>query len=388
VEFAMNFGKKIVFLFSVFTLIGTGFVFSQDKIFEQIEKGLEKPKSQEKKTPYITDLFSSITQKKNYTAYKELYLSGRASCDLGKTEGRNSVGFLLYGTFPGSEGQLGDLNVQGRATYYNDQFAHGQMMPREYTRRENQLKLELHNAYLRMRACPPLVNVRVGHFYVPYGLQPWIDTHGTLLQGPTMEFIGMERDWGVSIDGQNDLVEYQAGLTRGSGMEYFERCDNFAFAGKLSTPRIGEHANEWLGISYLIGRIYDPMAVERLAHMGIRDNIVSRWRVGVDGQKIIGPARVRFEISGGKDAKKERLLGEFFELQYVLDSKSRVYSYFQLENLMQNWKRSDTTLRLGLTYVLSANYNLQFVVSKDVRTMWGRKDTWVGVLLYGQLGVK
>jgi hypothetical protein len=366
--------------------LATAHSFTQEEIFQQIEKGLEKPQQAEKRTPYITDLFSSVSQTKNYTAYKELYLSGRYSCDLNKIEGRNSLGFLLYGTFPGSEGQLGDLNVQGRATYYNNQFDHGELMPRDYTRHLNQLKWELHNAYLRLRALPPMCNVRVGHFYVPYGLQPWIDTHGTLLQGPAVEFIGMERDWGLSMDGQGEAFEYQAGLTRGSGMEYFGREDNFALAGKLSTLRGGEHLNDWLGVSYLIGRIYDPMAVERLRHMGVEHNIVPRWRVGIDGQKIIGPARVRFEMTAGTDAKKARLLGEFFELQYVLDMKSKLYSYFQLENLTQNGKRSDTTLRFGLTYVLSGNYNLQFVVSKDVNTTWGKRDTWIGLLLYGQLG--
>lgn len=360
--------------------------FSQDNVFEELEQSLKAPKKTETKTPYFVDLFSSMSQSKNYVAYKEVYLSGRYSCDLNRVEGRNSLGFLLYGTFPGSEGQLADLNVQGRAAYYNNQFSHGMLMPREYTQHLNQWKFELHNAYLRMRAAPPLCNIRLGHFYVPYGLQPWIDTHGTLLQGPAVEFIGMERDWGVSLDGQTETCEYQVGLTRGSGMEYFNRNDNFALAGKLSTLRGGQHLNDWLGASYLIGKVYDPMAVERLRHLGVQRHIVPRWRVGIDGQKIIGAARIRFELLAGKDAKKARLLGQFFELQYVLDKKGSWYNYLQFENLTQNGKKSDTTFRLGLTYVLSANYNLQFVVSKDVNTMWGKKDTWVGLLLYGQLG--
>lgn len=362
--------------------------FAEDDIFEKIEGSLRSaPKvSQEKREHYLSEFFSSIANSDNYIGYKEIYLSGLYSHDLHKVGGRNSLGFLLYGTFPGHEGQLGDLNIQGRATYYSNQFAHGELMPNEYTRHINQLKLELHNAYLRVRAFPPMMNARAGHFYVPFGLQPWIDTHGTLLQGPAMEFIGMDRDWGVSLDGQNEHVEYQAGLTRGSGMEYFKRRGNFALAGKVSTPRIGEHLNEWIGLSYLIGRIFDPMAVLRLRHMNVRDNIVPRWRVGLDGQKVLGPMRFRFEISGGKDAGRAKLMGEFFELQYVLDKKSAWYSYVQMENLTQDWRRSDTTVRLGLTHILSANYNLQFVVSKDMNVMWGRRDTWVGLLLYGQIG--
>lgn len=382
----MNFLKKGLVFFFIFLVVCSKALFSQEDIFEEIGKGLAQPQITEKRRSYLSDFFASCTQPDTYVAYKELYLSGQYSDDLHKMAGRNSVGFLLFGTFSGSEGQLGDVNVQGRATYYNNLFTHGSLMPVEGTEKFHALKWELHNAYLRMRALPPMGNVRVGHFYVPFGLQPWIDTHGTLLQGPAEEFIGMERDWGISVDGQNEIVEYQAGLTRGSGMEYFQRNDNYAFAGKLSTPRIGQHVNDWLGISYLIGRIYDPMAVERLYHMGIKRNIVQRWRVGIDGQKIVGPARLRFEVSGGKDARKARLLGEFFELQYVLDKNNRCYGTFQLENLSQNENRSDRTVRGGLTYTFSANYNLQFVVSKDLKVMWGKKDTWIGFLFYGQIG--
>lgn len=375
--------KKIILFYWV---LSQALAFSQEDVFEEIGKSLERPTNTEKREHFLSDFFSSITQANNYIAYKEVYLSGRYSDDLNKIAGRNSLGFLLFGSFPGAEGQLGDLNVQGRAAYYNDQFAHGMFMPVEGTRRLHALKFELHNAYLRVRAFPPMGNVRAGHFYVPFGLQPWIDTHGTLLQGPANEFIGMERDWGVSMDGQNDVLEYQVGLTRGSGMEYFKRNNNFALAGKVSTPRIGEHLNEWVGLSYLIGRIYDPMAVNRLQHMGIIHNIVQRWRIGLDGQKVLGPARIRFEVSGGKDARKANIVGEFCELQYVLDKKSAWYGYFQLENLTQNAKRSDTTLRWGLTYIFSAHYNLQLVVSKDVNVIWGKRDTWIGLLLYGQLG--
>ncbi len=372
-------------------------VWAQDDIFEQIDKGLVKPKSVAGHKPYLVNLSNALAERKNYIIYKELYMSSRYSVRLEQTEGRNSAGFILFGTFSGPEGQIGDMNVQFRTTYYNDQFAYGKKMNREYTDRSDDFKVELHNAYLRLRALPPMLNVRIGHFYVPYGIQPWIDTHGTLLQSPAMEFSGLDRDWGVAIEGQNDKLEYQLGLTRGSGMEYFERDNNFALAGKLSTPRIGQHLNDWLGISFLVGRIFDPMAVERLRSWDMDEkaekfngNIVKRWRTGIDGQKIIGPARIRFEISGGKDAKKEDILGEFFEVKYALGKSSRWSTYAQIENLTQAMNRSsrdsDTTARWGLSYSFSANYNLQFVVSRDINTVFGKEDTWIGILFYGQKG--
>lgn len=388
--------KETAILSFCLVLFG-GIAFAQEDVFEQIGKGLEKPKAIEERKPYLINLFNSMADRENYILYKEAYLSGRYSFGLDNIEGRNSLGFILFGTFSGSEGQIGDMNVQFRTTYYNDQFAFGKKMPREYTERLNDFEVEVHNAYLRLRALPPMLNVRIGHFYVPYGIQPWTDTHGTLLQSPAMEFSGIDRDWGVALEGQNDKLEYQLGLTRGSGMEYFERNNNFALAGKLSTPRIGEHLNDWLGVSFLVGRIFDPMAVERLRGFDMdekeekfKGNIVKRWRTGIDGQKIAGPARLRFELSGGRDAGKENILGEFFEIKYALGKKNRWTTSLQFENLTQDLNRSrrdsDTTLRLGLIYSFSANYNLQFVVSRDLNTVFGKEDTWIGVLFYGQKG--
>jgi len=378
-------------------ILGKSLALAQDEIFEQINKGLESPKTREERRPHLADLFEAMTNPKSYIIYKEVYFSSRYSSELKQVEGRNSLGFILFGTFSGPKGQIGDLNVQFRTAYYSNQFAFGERMAREYTEKLDDFEVELHNAYLRLRALPPMLNVRIGHFYAPYGIQPWIDTHGTLLQSPAMEFSGLDRDWGVALEGQNDKLEYQLGLTRGSGMEYFERDNNFALAGKLSTPRIGQRLNDWLGISFLIGRIFDPMAVKRLRDFAVdekkekfKGNIIERWRAGIDGQKIVGPARIRFEISGGEDAKKESVLGEFIEVKYALGKENRWSMYLQSENLTQNISRSNsdsnTAIRWGTSYSFSANYNLQFVVSRDLNTVFGREDTWVGLLFYGQKG--
>jgi hypothetical protein len=389
--------RKEIFSSILIILLISNFALAEGDIFEEIDKSLEKPKTIQEQGNYFLNLFNAMINKDSYILYKELYLSSRYSTELGQAEGRNSVGFILFGTFSGPEGQIGDLNLQFRTAYYNDQFDHGEKMKREFTDHIDDYEIELHNAYLRLRALPPLLNVRVGHFYVPYGIQPWIDTHGTLLQSPIMDFVGMDRDWGVALEGQNEILEYQAGLTRGSGMEYFQRNNNYALAGKLSTPRIGEHLNDWLGISFLVGRIFDPTGVERLQALDttvdeteLKGDIVKRWRTGFDGQKIIGPTRLRFEISGGQDKTSENILGEFFEAKYAFGKENRWSTYFQFENLTLGFNHSlsdsDTAVRLGLTYTFSANYNIQLVGSKDLNTTFGKEDTWVGVLFYAQKG--
>ncbi|MDO8536252.1 MAG: hypothetical protein Q7S30_04510 [Candidatus Omnitrophota bacterium] len=386
-------------LVATFVIISgaVNFVFADDDIFESIDKSLKEPVSVESRQSYPVSLVNAIGDKKSYILYKEVYASTRYSTQVEKFEGRNSLGFILFGTFSGPDGQIGDLNVQFRTAYYNDQFDYGIKMTRDWLSNLDQFAVELHNAYLRLRVLPPMLNVRVGHFYVPYGLQPWIDTHGTLLQGPSMRFIGDERDWGVAIEGQNDKLEYELGLTRGSGMRYFNKDDNYAVAGKISTPRIDQRINEWLGASFLIGRIYDTVGRERLRSWTMeekdtlfKESVVKKWRIGIDGQGETGPCRTRFEITGGQDAAKEAVLGEFFELKYALGKGGRWNAYFQFENLTQDFTKqnraSDMTVRTGLTYGISANYNIQFVVSRDLSRTFGVEDTWIGVMFYGQKG--
>ncbi len=390
--------KIVILLISFLIFVPNKMLMAQEDIFEEINSSLEKSTvKEEKKQNYFINLYDAMIKKESYILYKELYFSSRYSDELKTAEGRNSPGFILFGTFSGPNGQIGDMNVQFRASYYNNQFAYGEKMKREYTEDINDFEPEFHNAYIRFHTLYPMIKIRIGHFYIPYGIQPWIDTHGSFLQSPTMEFTGLDRDWGIAFEGQNDEMEYQIGLTRGSGMEYFKKNSNFVFASKISTPRIGEHLNDWIGLSFLSGNIFDPMGVEKLRSYDmdykettLKDNILARWRTGIDAQKIFGPFRLRGEISGGKDANKEYVLGEFAEIKYALGKNNNWSTYLQYENLSQNLNTfnddANTTGRFGLSYSFSANYNIQFVTSKDFNTIFGKKDTWVGIMFYAQKG--
>jgi len=376
-----------IFLYTTIIFHFTSSVLASYDVFDEISRSLEKPEAHQKQSFYPIDVFKALVDRDSYILYKELYLSSYYSTELRQIGGRNSIGIIIFGTFSGPKGQIGDANVQCRATYYNNQFIHGIKMGREYTEGLNDFELELHNAYLRLRVLPSILNVRIGHFYIPYGIQPWIDTHGTLLEGPAMIFVGLDRDWGIAIEGQNNILEYQLGLTRGSGMEYFEEDGNFIIAGKLSTPRIGERVSEWLGVSFLTGKLFDPM---NTMNMATKYHVIEKWRSGVDGQKTLGPVRLRFEISGGQDARKKYVLGQFMEIRYALGKNNPLLASIQFENLAEYIKHTDrrdhTTIRFGLVYNLSANYNIQSVISKDINTVWGKKDTWLGLLFYGQKG--
>ena len=96
------------------------------------------------------------------------------------------------------------------------------------------------------------------------------------------------------------------------------------------------------------------------------------------------------EVSTGQDAGKEAVLGEFAEISYALGQENRWSTSLQFENLTQDIggsrSDSDTTIRGGLTYTISANYNIQLVASRDLNVTFGKEDTWIGLLFYGQKG--
>src|SRR5574337_1463308 len=125
--------RKEIFSSILIVFLTSNFALADDDIFEQIGKELEKPKPIQEQGNYFSNLFNAMINKDSYILYKELYLSSRYSTELGQAEGRNSVGFILFRTFSGPEGQIGDLNLQFRAASYNDQFDNGEKVKRDYT---------------------------------------------------------------------------------------------------------------------------------------------------------------------------------------------------------------------------------------------------------------
>ncbi|MDE0915679.1 MAG: hypothetical protein OSB57_10945, partial [Planctomycetota bacterium] len=61
------------------------------------------------------------------------------------------------------------------------------------------------------------VSWRLGHFEVPFGLEHGIDTNGTLHQFSNGSNLGVKGDWGTSLYGESNGVNYEVAITRGSG---------------------------------------------------------------------------------------------------------------------------------------------------------------------------
>ena len=126
---------------------------------------------------------------------------------------------------------------------------------------------EFHDFYFNLRRFGRgRTNLKVGHFDVPFGLEPQTDTHFTLYQVLPMQNLGMKKDWGVSLNGQLPKFDYEISVTRGSGVELDRFHDgemtmmrsagrNWAVAGRIGTPQERDLS---AGLSAFYGNVWMP----------------------------------------------------------------------------------------------------------------------------------
>ena len=163
-------------------------------------------------------------------------------------------------------------------------------------------------------------NFRVGHFYVPFGLNLQTDTHGTLLQLSNGDNFGFERDWYAGFWGAiNRRLNYDAYYMAGSGYDLAFRGQRGLAAVRvsLSNQYSSKYGLEG-GVSALTGeRLWQSMA------MGPATPIETR-RIGIDARYRHtapgGLATFTMESSGGRDAH-DAVLMQLAQAEYLRASR-------------------------------------------------------------------
>ncbi len=141
--------------------------------------------------------------------------------------------------------------------------------------------------------------LRVGHFEVPFGLESFIDTNGTVRQTLISEVVGLKDDWGAAIGGELSEFNYEAALTRGTGQEIEFDSDLFAVSGRVGTPTTRARG---IGLSGFWGRVEDARAGARRAALGSSDGVeFDRTRVALDARLEHGRWGLLGEAGGGFD---------------------------------------------------------------------------------------
>ena len=320
---------------------------------------------------------------------KEVILGGSWSDERNQITGRNSIGFEVLKKFSDKKGDWGNALIQMRLVRYDNQFTlmNNNKVPPNHVDDTHDWELEFHDAYFKYSGrFKGRLNFRIGHYDVPYGLEQNVDTHSTLIQLITVRNIGFKKDWGVSIGGQLPKIDYEFAFTRGSGIEYIDRGENFLLSGRVGTPA---DENFSIGISGLYGKPIDSVGVMRGEKMGKpntwfgsstmpEDDIIRRWRVGLDSIYLYGPFTFKGELSYGEDVNQEVING-VLEIDYFFQGMDeRLEMILQVQSAYQDINTSggdnDTFSTLGLNYKISNAVTLQFTYRHDFQRLKNTKD--------------
>lgn len=139
------------------------------------------------------------------------------------------------------------------------------------------------------------VNLKVGHFEIPYGLEANISNAGELRDFTRGRNTGLMLDWGATLNGTLPRFQYEVGLSRGSGMTYSDRFDPYALSARIGTPADyeGYAGVNAVGLTFFRGRILNMN----------RSAAIERERVAVDAQYYHGPWGLLLEASTGSNGK-------------------------------------------------------------------------------------
>ena len=244
----------------------------------------------------------------------------------GHTASRQSVGFELLKKFSTTTATIASFDFQGRLVrrdgfnpVLND--LEGQRWPG--------WKFEYHNLYLDFyNVLNPVLsdeqrgdtvgrfNLRVGRFYVPFGLNLQTDTHGTVLQLSNEQNFGFERDWYAGFWGAiNRHLNYDVYYLAGSGYDLKFKGQSGLGAIRLSL------ANEY-SFKYGLEGGASILGGERLVPNAM--NPVDTKRVGIDGRyrQAVPTGLLTFssELSEGRD-DSNLVFTQLYQAEYLRASR-------------------------------------------------------------------
>ncbi|MCK4886746.1 MAG: hypothetical protein KAS96_05110 [Planctomycetes bacterium] len=278
--------------------------------------------------------------------YKELNLIGGYS-DNNKWIGKkgkslkNSVGFEYYHKFSDEYGDFLTLDLQVR-------FAYDSMQSRS-----DAFGVEFHNAWLEYKLGLGQ-SIRVGHFSPAFGLEPVLDTHGTLLQTLAAKNIGFKKDWDFAYKGIWGDFDYEIAAQLGSGMGIRRQDGSYLLSTRISTPQTHDPQ---IGLSFLIGRtLLSKESWTIPTPELISDKAVSKKRIGIDIQFPLAVFDFKAELAAG-DNDGRTVAGGMAELIYTVPENQNLKLKLQAMYWSNYWeqKRSrDLTVAPVVEYKLSS----------------------------------
>ena len=283
-------------------------------------------------------------------ALQNLHTNLRASVDVSskvvdyraqnQTGSSHIVGIDLHKVFSHKNGDVGTLILQAYMTKLDNQVQHPGFFK---DKDDEQLVYRIVSFNLTPKG-KTLPNLKLGHIELPYGLEHTINTNGTLYGFQQGSILGIKADWGMSLNKQMQMFEYEFSATRGGGQDIAPDKGNYVYAARIGSLRDN---NQVVGIS-----LYESSL------QGI-----TRRRVGLDLQHYWGIYGLFGQIDVGED-NGEDVRHQMVELNWR-DSREISRAYLQTfrftkEFSTQNEVRQGYALGLQIDFIrqwdLSAQY--------------------------------
>ncbi len=270
------------------------------------------------------------------------------------------VGADMHKVFTGDSGDIGTLTLQGYFTRADEEIRPG-FFDGEW---EFVYRIFNFNYNLLSRG---RMNLKVGHFEIPFGLEHTINTNGTLLDYTHGKNIGVKADWGVSLNGTLPSAEYEVSLTRGSGNSWETENDPYLFAARIGTL---PDRNLMFGFSVLSGDVY-------VHNSGGR--VIERNHVGADMRWYFLQYGLLAEASIGED-NGQPIANGLVEFNWQNLNWLTYAQWVYSSRDPDDGPRVDaSSLKLGVKWDVTSRWDVSAQLSHDLDTFTGQgeKDTYV-----------
>ena len=266
---------------------------------------------------------------------------------------KNSVGFEYYKKFSDEYGDFLTLDLQVRAAYDSDE------------NRSDAFGIEIHNAWLEYKLGLG-ESLRAGHFDPAFGLEPVLDTHGTLLQTLASKNIGFKKDWGVGYKGLLGSFDYQLAAQLGSGMGIRRKDGSYLLTARISTPQTQDTQ---VGVSFLYGQTLESEQSWTIPTPDlVSDDSIRKKRIGVDFQFPLGLFDFKAEAAAG-DNDGTAVAGAMAEIGYTVPEDQNLRLKMQTLYWSDDWETKDDrdlTLSPVIEYKISSSTTVRLGYFHDI----------------------
>ncbi|MCD6326142.1 hypothetical protein J7M28_01105 [bacterium] len=265
---------------------------------------------------------------------------------------KNALGFEYFRKFSNEYGDYLTGDFQLRLAY-----------DPTYSRRDA-WAIEVHNAWAEYKIGLGK-KLRAGHFAPAFGLEPLIDTHGTILQTLAPMNIGFKKDWGLGFSGILGAYDYQLAAQIGSGMGLRRRDSSCLFSGRIGSPAGNDLQ---YGLSLLYGATLKAKSMSTIPRPDlVQDDAVLKKRVGLDAQYIFGSYVFKAEGVFGENDGME-VAGGLFEVDYTVPDLQELELQLQAslwDNDPSDGETENTSMTVGLEYAINSDLTLRAAWSTD-----------------------